>query len=72
MLLMTLIGKLWPLILFFSLPVARVIRHYKDLSILLDALALGDLPTVVVGAGPVALSNFSYWAAICLLQDPIV
>jgi rhamnosyl/mannosyltransferase len=30
-----------------------VLRYYKGLSILLDALALGDLPTVFVGAGPI-------------------
>jgi len=30
-----------------------VLRYYKGLKILLDALALGDLPTVIVGAGPI-------------------
>ena len=30
-----------------------VLRYYKGLSILLDALALGDFPTVIVGAGPI-------------------
>jgi glycosyltransferase involved in cell wall biosynthesis len=30
-----------------------VLRYYKGLNILLDALALGDLPTVIVGAGPI-------------------
>jgi O-antigen biosynthesis rhamnosyltransferase len=30
-----------------------VLRYYKGLSILLDALALSDLPTVIIGAGPV-------------------
>lgn len=30
-----------------------VLRYYKGLSILLDALALGDLPMVIVGAGPI-------------------
>lgn len=29
-----------------------VLRYYKGLHILLEALALGDLPTVIVGAGP--------------------
>ncbi len=29
-----------------------VLRYYKGLNILLDALALGDLPTVIIGAGP--------------------
>lgn len=31
-----------------------VLRYYKGLHILLEALALGDLPTVIVGAGPTA------------------
>lgn len=30
-----------------------VLRYYKGLHILLDALALGDFPTVIVGAGPI-------------------
>jgi rhamnosyl/mannosyltransferase len=30
-----------------------VLRYYKGLNILLDALALGDLPTVIVGAGSI-------------------
>lgn len=30
-----------------------VLRYYKGLNILLDALALGDFPTVIVGAGPI-------------------
>ncbi|QWE22957.1 glycosyltransferase [Polynucleobacter sp. AP-Jannik-300A-C4] len=30
-----------------------VLRYYKGISILLDALALGDLPTVIVGAGAI-------------------
>jgi rhamnosyl/mannosyltransferase len=30
-----------------------VLRYYKGLNILLDALALGDLPTVIIGAGPI-------------------
>jgi rhamnosyl/mannosyltransferase len=30
-----------------------VLRYYKGLNILLDALALGDWPTVIVGAGPI-------------------
>jgi glycosyltransferase involved in cell wall biosynthesis len=30
-----------------------VLRYYKGLHILLEALALGDLPTVIVGAGPI-------------------
>ena len=30
-----------------------VLRYYKGLHILLDALALGDLPTVIIGAGPI-------------------
>ena len=30
-----------------------VLRYYKGLYILLEALALGDLPTVIVGAGPI-------------------
>ena len=30
-----------------------VLRYYKGLNILLDALVLGDLPTVIVGAGPI-------------------
>jgi rhamnosyl/mannosyltransferase len=30
-----------------------VLRYYKGLMILLDALALGDFPTVIVGAGPI-------------------
>lgn len=30
-----------------------VLRYYKGLTILLDALALGDLPTVIIGAGPI-------------------
>jgi glycosyltransferase involved in cell wall biosynthesis len=30
-----------------------VLRYYKGLNILLDALALGDLPTVIAGAGPI-------------------
>lgn len=30
-----------------------VLRYYKGLNILLDALALGDLPMVIVGAGPI-------------------
>ncbi|MBU3549916.1 glycosyltransferase [Polynucleobacter sp. MWH-Berg-3C6] len=32
-----------------------VLRYYKGLHILLDALALGDLPTVIIGAGPIEL-----------------
>lgn len=30
-----------------------VLRYYKGLHILLDALVLSDLPTVIIGAGPV-------------------
>jgi rhamnosyl/mannosyltransferase len=30
-----------------------VLRYYKGLNILLEALALGDLPTVIIGAGPI-------------------
>jgi rhamnosyl/mannosyltransferase len=30
-----------------------VLRYYKGLHILLDALALGDLPTVIIGSGPI-------------------
>lgn len=30
-----------------------VLRYYKGLNILLDALALGDLPTVIIGSGPI-------------------
>jgi rhamnosyl/mannosyltransferase len=30
-----------------------VLRYYKGLHILLEALALGDFPTVIVGAGPI-------------------
>jgi rhamnosyl/mannosyltransferase len=30
-----------------------VLRYYKGLNILLDALALCDLPTVILGAGPI-------------------
>lgn len=30
-----------------------VLRYYKGLNILLDALAMGDMPTVIVGAGPI-------------------
>lgn len=30
-----------------------VLRYYKGLNILLDALALSDLPTVIIGAGPI-------------------
>ena len=30
-----------------------VLRYYKGLNILLDALALGDFPVVIVGAGPI-------------------
>ena len=30
-----------------------VLRYYKGLNILLDSLALGDLPTVIIGAGPI-------------------
>ncbi len=30
-----------------------VLRYYKGLYILLNALALGDLPTVIIGAGPI-------------------
>lgn len=30
-----------------------VLRYYKGLHILLDALALNDLPTVIIGAGPI-------------------
>jgi glycosyltransferase involved in cell wall biosynthesis len=30
-----------------------VLRYYKGLNILLDALVLGDLPTVIIGAGPI-------------------
>jgi glycosyltransferase involved in cell wall biosynthesis len=30
-----------------------VLRYYKGLNILLDALAISDLPTVIIGAGPI-------------------
>jgi len=30
-----------------------VLRYYKGLHILLDALSLGDLPTVIIGSGPI-------------------
>ena len=30
-----------------------VLRYYKGLNILLDALALDDFPTVIIGAGPI-------------------
>lgn len=30
-----------------------VLRYYKGLNILIQALALGDLPTVIIGAGPI-------------------
>lgn len=45
-----------------------VLRYYKGLNVLLEALALDDLPTVIVGAGPIE-SELKYKADLLGLKN---